>query len=47
MFEPGIEIKVKKKNFKISLNLMTAQIKDQILDQGWGQARATDSLNLY
>jgi hypothetical protein len=31
MSELGMEIKVREKNFKISLNLMTAQIKDQIL----------------
>jgi hypothetical protein len=33
--ELGIEIKVREKNFKISLNLMTVQIKDQILPVIW------------
>jgi hypothetical protein len=35
MSELGIEIKVREKNFKISLNLMTVQIKNQILPEVW------------
>jgi hypothetical protein len=35
MSKLGIAIKVTEKNFKISLNLMTAQIKDQILPEVW------------
>jgi hypothetical protein len=31
MSELGIEIKVREKNFKVSLNLLVVQIKDQIL----------------
>jgi hypothetical protein len=35
MCDLGIEIKVRKKNFKISLNLMTVQIEDQIFPEVW------------
>jgi hypothetical protein len=49
MSELDIEIKVREKNFKISLNLMTAQIEDQIPPEVWTRDRnwATDSPNLY
>jgi hypothetical protein len=35
MSKLGIEIKVPKKNFEISLTLMTAKIESQILPQIW------------
>jgi hypothetical protein len=35
MSKLGIEIKVREKNFKISLNLMTVKIEDQILPEVW------------
>jgi hypothetical protein len=35
MPEQSIEIKVREKNVKMSLNLMTEQIKDQILPEVW------------
>jgi hypothetical protein len=39
MSELGIEIKVVKKKFKISLNLMTMKIENQILPQVWTKDR--------
>jgi hypothetical protein len=35
MFKLGTEIKVREKNFKISLNMRMAQIEDQILPEVW------------
>jgi hypothetical protein len=46
MSELGIEIKVREKNFKISLNLMTAQIEDQIPPEVWTRDRNRGGLQI-
>jgi hypothetical protein len=44
----GIEIKVREKNFKMSLNLRTVQIKFSLKSgPGMGMGTATDSPNSY
>jgi hypothetical protein len=46
VFNLGIEIKVREKNFKISLNLITVQIEDQILSEVWTRHANREGLQI-